>query len=116
MQWKVIFHPIFDKEYMEFPAEVQNQLTLISRLLEQSGPQLGRPQADTLKDSEHTNMKELRFYAADGVWRIAFAFDPKRRAILLVGGDKTGVSERVFYKKLIRKADERFNEWLEEHQ
>jgi hypothetical protein len=54
-------------------------------------------------------MKELRFSAADGEWRIAFAFDPKRSAILLVAGDKSGGSQKRFYKQLIRKADERFD-------
>ena len=54
-------------------------------------------------------MKELRFYAADGVWRFAFAFDPKRQAIILCGGDKSGVSEKRFYQQLIDKADARFD-------
>ena len=73
-------------------------------LLEQFGPQLGRPQADTLNDSRRANLKELRFAAADGVWRVAFAFDPKRTAILLVAGDKSGVSEKRFYRQLIDTA------------
>jgi hypothetical protein len=59
-------------------------------------------------------MKELRCNAADGVWRIAFAFDPDRQAILLVGGDKSGVSEKRFYKQLIARADERFDRHLAE--
>lgn len=79
------------------------------KLLEQFGPQLGRPRVDTLKGSRHHNMKELRFDTADGVWRFAFAFDPKRRAILLCGGDKSGVSEKRFYRQLMDKADERFD-------
>src|ERR1700690_3416633 len=58
------------------------------------------------------NMKELRFDAADGVWRFAFAFDPKRRAILLCGGDKSGGSEKRFYRQLIGKADDRFDAHL----
>ena len=58
-------------------------------------------------------MKELRFAAADGQWRVAFAFDTKRRAILLVAGDKSGVSEKRFYRELIRKADERFDTHLD---
>jgi hypothetical protein len=78
-------------------------------LLEHFGPQLGRPRVDTLKGSRHRNMKELRFDAADGVWRFAFAFDPNRRAILLCGGDKSGVSEKRFYRVLVEKADERFD-------
>ena len=54
--------------------------------LMQFGSQLGRPRVDTLKGSRHANMKELRFDAADGVWRVAFAFDPKRSAVLLIAG------------------------------
>jgi hypothetical protein len=54
----------------------------------------------------------MRFDADDGVWRIAFAFDPKRRAILLVAGDKSGGSEKHFYRELIRKADEKFSAHL----
>ena len=84
----------------------------MARFLQQFGPQLGRPRVDTLKGSRHANMKELRFSAADGEWRVAFAFDPKRKAILLVGGDKSGVSEKRFYRELIRKADERFEAHL----
>ena len=57
-------------------------------------------------------MKELRFSAADGEWRVAFAFDTKRKAIMLVAGDKSGVSERAFYKQLITKADRRFDAHL----
>ena len=81
-----------------------------AKLLETFGPQLGRPRVDTLNGSKHANMKELRFDAADGIWRVAFAFDPKRRAILLVAGDKAGTSEKRFYKRLFKKADERFDE------
>lgn len=58
-------------------------------------------------------MKELRFTAGDAVWRVAFAFDPKRRAIILVAGDKSGVAQQRFYKALIAKADARFAEHLE---
>jgi len=57
-------------------------------------------------------MKELRFKADGEVWWVAFAFDPQRRAILLVGGSKSGVSQKRFYKDLIRVADERFERHL----
>jgi hypothetical protein len=76
-------------------------------------PQLGRPYPDTLKRSAHANMKELRFKAADGVWRVAYAFDSERRAILLVAGDKSGVSQARFYKIMIAKADRRFTQHLD---
>ncbi len=88
------------------------EILALARLLQQFGPQLGRPRVDTLNGSRHKNMKELRFGAAGGEWRVAFAFDPRRRAILLVAGDKSGMSERRFYRELIRKADDRFNAHL----
>lgn len=91
---------------------MQTEILALSRLLQQFGPQLGRPRVDTLNGSSHTNMQELRFDASDGVWRVAFAFDPKRKAILLVAGDKSGGSEKRFYKELIRKADIRFDAHL----
>ena len=75
---------------------VQDELLAHAKLLEQFGPQLGRPRVDTLNGSRHANMKELRFDANDGVWRVAFAFDPKRQAMLLVPGDKSGCSEKWF--------------------
>lgn len=67
---------------------------------------------DTLKGSRHKNMKELRFDAADGVWRFAFAFDPERKGIVLCGSDKSGGSQKRFYRQLIAKADDRFDAHL----
>jgi len=107
--WPIVFHPKFDREFEDLAESVQDELLAHLKLLQQFGPQLGRPRVDTLKGSRHNNMKELRFDAADGVWRFAFAFDPNRRAILLCGGDKSGVSEKRFYRLLIDKADERFD-------
>lgn len=57
-------------------------------------------------------MKELRFDAGAGVWRVAYAFDPSREAILLVAGDKSGQSSKRFYPRLIAKADARFDDHL----
>jgi hypothetical protein len=74
--------------------------------------QLGRPHVDTLKGSKHANMKELRFDAADGVWRAAFAFDALRQAVVLVAGDKSGESQARFYRTLIATADKRFDAHL----
>lgn len=84
------------------------------RLLEFQGPMLGRPRVDTLKGSRHSNMKELRFSVGGGVWRVAFAFDPARDAVILVAGSKTGLSEALFYRRLIKQADNRFDRYLRE--
>ncbi len=113
MTWIVQAHEDFAAEVQAFPPAAQIQLVGLIRLLKRSGPQLKRPQCDTLKGSKHANMKELRFDAAGGVWRVAFAFDPNRQAVLLVGGNKSGVSQKRFYRDLIRLADERFDDWLE---
>lgn len=112
MKWIVRFDTKFDEEFDELSLEVQDELLAHAVMLEKFGPQLGRPFVDTLKGSKHSNMKELRFKADRGVWRVASAYDPKRQAILLVAGNKSGVSETRFYKELIRKADERFSKYL----
>lgn len=112
MAWTVSFSEEFEPEFDELPQEVQDAILARALLLEREGPSLGRPHADTLTRSKHANMKELRCNAADGVWRIAFAFDPDRQAILLVGGDKSGGGEKRFYKQLIARADDRFDRHL----
>lgn len=109
MSWAVELHDDFVPEYNQLAEDVQDELLAVIAVLEQTGPQLGRPRVDTLNGSRHANMKELRFDAADGVWRFAFAFDPNRQAIILCGGDKSGGSEKRFYRQLIAKADPRFD-------
>lgn len=109
VSWEVIFFRDFDSEYEELPPAVQDELLAQLKVVEKFGPEAGRPRVDTLNGSKHANMKELRFDADDGVWRFAFAFDPKRRAAVLVGGDKSGVSEKRFCRQLIAKEDKRFD-------
>lgn len=112
MTWKVSFHQDFEAEFDALDDAVQDEMLAHAKLLEQFGPQLGRQRVDTLNGSRYANMKELRFDADNGVWRVAFAFDPKRRAVLLVAGDKSGGSEKRFYRQLIAKADERYDSHL----
>jgi hypothetical protein len=112
VSWVVEIGDEFEPEFLALDQIVRDEIHALSCLLQQFGPQLGRPRVDTLKGSRHKNMKELRFAAADGEWRVAFAFDPRRRAILLVAGDKSGISERKFYRQLIAKADKRFDAHL----
>jgi hypothetical protein len=110
--WVVEIGDEFGREFDALPEVVREEILALARLLQQFGPQLGRPRVDTLNGSRYKNMKELRFAAADGEWRVAFAFDPKRIAILLVAGDKAGASSKRFYKQLIAKADGRFDAHL----
>jgi hypothetical protein len=113
MPWAVLYHDAFIPEMEALAEEVQDSLLVMAELLKALGPSLGRPHADTLAGSRFANMKELRFRADDGVWRVAFAFDTERRAIVLVAGDKSGVAQKRFYKGLIARADARFAEHLE---
>jgi hypothetical protein len=112
MAWIVQFNEYFEPEFDALPADVQDSIFAKATLLEEFGPELGRPHVDTLQGSQYSNMKELRFNASDGVWRVAFAFDKKRQAILLVAGDKSGGSQKRFYKQLIQVADQRFTNHL----
>jgi hypothetical protein len=108
MAWTVRFDDAFEAELLALPPDVRKSLLAIAGLLEVHGPRLGRPHVDTLKGSRFANMKEIRFAVANGAWRVAFAFDPGRQAILLVAGDKSGTSQRLFYSRLISVADGRY--------
>src|SRR5258706_8679324 len=107
--WEVGTAAEFDEWFTALGSSEQAEVIAKVDLLKLLGPRLGRPHADTLKGSKHANLKELRADTADKVLRVAFAFDPKRAAILLVAGDKSGVNQKRFYKQLIAKADELFN-------
>jgi len=105
MNWQVLFHGEFQPEFAGLPEDIQDEFLARLKVLGQFGPQLGRPNVDTLQGSKFSNMKELRFQL-DGIWRFAFAFDPERNAIVLCGGDKEG--DKDFYRDLIATADRRY--------
>lgn len=81
-------------------------------VLQDQGPQLGRPTVDSVKGSRHSNMKELRMQSAGKPLRAFFAFDPERSAILLCAGDKTG--DKRFYRQMIPIADQEFDNHLQQ--
>jgi len=110
--WQVQTTRAFDGWFAELDEDSQVELIAKVNLLKVLGPQLGRPHADTLKGSKHANMKELRAHTARAVLRVAFAFDPDRAALLLIGGNKAGTSEKRFYRDLIARADELFEAHL----
>jgi len=112
VSWVVEIGDELAPEFDALRADVQTEVLALSLLLQRFGPQLGRPRVDTLKGSRHSHLKELRFSAVGGEWRVAFAFDPRRRAILRVAGNKSGGSEKRFYRELIRKADDRLDAHL----
>ena len=114
MNWNVLFHDEFDAEFEALSEDVQDNLLAAAKAVRIAGPKAGRPHVDTLNGSKHANMKELRFTAHGGreVWRAAFAFDPGRAAIVLVAREKQGKNQALFYKRLIKIADGRFDSHL----
>ncbi len=110
MDWDVQLDDDFAAWLAGVEAELRNEIVAHANLLREHGPQLGRPYVDTLEASAFTNMKELRVQFRGDPWRILFAFDPRRVAILLVGGNKRG--DKRWYKKHLPIADERFRRHL----
>ena len=107
MPWTVLFQEDFAAEFATFDEDARVEMRAMAGHLAMFGPGAKRPQVDTLKGTKIANLKEFRFNAANGVWRVAFAFDAKRRAIILAAGDKSGTSSDAFYKRLIKTAERR---------
>lgn len=112
MRWQVIHCDEFSREFQEFPEGLQDELLAHQEMLAQLGPSLGRPAVDTLKGSKLTNLKELRFAWQRQPYRFLFVFDPRRRAIILVGGSKAG--DKQFYPRMIATAEQRLETFLQE--
>jgi hypothetical protein len=110
--WSVVLSDAFEVEFFALDIQVQNEILASAKLLETYGPALGRPFVDTLKGSTYRNMKELRLTVRRGEWRVAFAFAPDRRAVVLCAADKRGLSQTLFYNRLIAKADQRLKAYL----
>ncbi len=110
--WDVEVTDEFAAWWRDLSATEQESVAASVRLLEINGPNLARPHADTVNRSRHSNMKELRTQHAGRPIRTFFAFDPRRSAILLIGGDKTGNND--FYKRMIPIADDLYDCYLQE--
>lgn len=109
MVWDTQTTPVFDKWYDGLNEAEQVEVAGMLALLVLNGPALSRPHADTLNGSKHSNMKELRGKTPGAVLRVAFAFDPRRTAVILAGGNKNGISEKRFYRSLVSMADTLFD-------
>jgi hypothetical protein len=107
--WDVEFTDQFEGWWDTLSVADQQAIDAAVRVLEERGPGLGRPLVDSVEGSRHANMKELRV----GTIRILFAFDPRRAAILLLGGDKRDHWQE-FYAQMIPLADKLFDEHLKD--
>ena len=111
MAWDVEVTDQFVEWFDGLSGADQNVVDIAIQILGEEGPALGRPFVDTLRGSRHRNLKELRPQAS--AIRVLFAFDPRRTAILLVGGDKQD-RWQAFYREAIPQADDLYDEHLEE--
>ncbi|MGI8749973.1 MAG: type II toxin-antitoxin system RelE/ParE family toxin [Thermoleophilaceae bacterium] len=110
MPWVVEYTDEFEDWWEALTGDEQERVTAAVEVLEDVGPGLGRPLVDTLKGSRHEHMKELR--PPSGHLRVLFAFDPRRVAILLIGGDKSGRWSE-WYQRMVPMADRLFDEHLQ---
>jgi hypothetical protein len=107
--WEVFFTALAEEWLLALNGDDYEAIMSAIELLEDAGPTLGRPAVDRVIGSRHHNMKELRSFG--GHLRALFAFDPKRRAIVLLGGDKRG--EWIgWYERNIPLADDLYDQYL----
>jgi hypothetical protein len=112
MAFTVLFSSEFKDWFDEQDKPLQRAVLIYVGLLEEHGPQLSRPHADTLKGSKLTNLKELRVQYRGDPYRVLYAFDPKRQALLLVGGNKA--SDKKWYDRMMKLAETIFEAHLEQ--
>jgi hypothetical protein len=115
MAWEVEYTEEFEAWWNTLSEEEQAEVNTKVELLEEHGPTLPRPYADVITSSRHSNMKELRGKVEQHQLRVLYAFDPRRMALLLIGGDKTG--DPTWYERFVPVADDLFDRhlrWLRE--
>jgi hypothetical protein len=112
MSWEVEYTDEFGDWWEGLGEARQDRIAATVRLLAEKGPSLPFPFSSGVKRSRHAHMRELRVKSGGNPLRIFYAFDPRRTAILLIGGDKTGKSR--FYDKYVPWADDLYDVYLEE--
>jgi hypothetical protein len=112
MECEVEYTDEFERWWNGLSAGEQEDISAVVGVLEEKGPSLRRPYVGSIVTSRHPHMKELVVQHAGRPYRVLFAFDPKRNAVLLIGGDKTG--NKNWYDEFVPKADDIFDDHLEE--
>lgn len=112
MEWEIEFTDEFDAWWESLLEDEQDSVAVRVGLLRLHGPNLGRPAVDSVKTSKHPNMKELRVQHGGDPYRVLFCFDPRRAAILLIGGNKAGNTR--WYEQFVPLADRLYDEYLKE--
>jgi hypothetical protein len=112
MAWNVEHTDEFAAWYRSLTESRQDDITAIGLLLMEEGPQLPFPYSSGVSGSKHGHMRELRVQSGGRPIRVFYAFDPRRSAILLIGGDKTG--DDRFYARMIPVADALYDVYINE--
>lgn len=112
MAWEVEFTDEFERWWMDLDGSVQDGVDRTVHLLEARGPMLPFPHSSDISSSQHGNMRELRIQVGGDPHRVFYAFDPRRTAILLIGGNKAG--DDRFYERMVPVADRLYDQHLEE--
>jgi hypothetical protein len=112
MAWAIEFTDEFEIWWTGLDETVQDAIDRAVHLLEARGPTLTFPHTSDVRASKHGNMRELRIQAGGEPYRIFYAFDPRRAAILLIGAGKAGDDQ--FYERMIPIADRLYDEHLKE--
>ena len=112
MAWEIEFTNEFGTWWEDLSESQQRSITAGVGLLEEYGPTLDHPYTSAISSSRHSNMRELRIQSGGRPFRVFYAFDPRRTAILLIGGDKTGYNR--FYATLVSRADDLYDDYIAE--
>lgn len=112
MEWEIEVTDLFEAWWNELTEAEQEDITAVVELLEIRGPQLPYPHSSGIHGSKHNHMRELRIQHKGRPYRVLYAFDPRRLAILLLGGDKTGNDD--WYEENVPIADRLYDEHIEE--
>lgn len=114
MAWEIWVSDVYEAWFLDLSTAEQIDVQAMVDVLEIKGPQLGRPRADTIKGTRKVrNLKELVIQHAGSPYRVFYAFDPKRRAVLLCGGRKDGAQDKQFYRRMVPLAEAEFLKHLQ---
>ena len=111
MEWEVEYTNDFEDWWKTLDEDEQESVTFCVLLLEARGPMLGFPFSSGVQHSRHSHMRELRIQHSGRPYRVLYAFDPRRIAILLIGGDKTG--DDRWYERFVPLADRIYDTHIE---
>ncbi|MGD2155081.1 MAG: type II toxin-antitoxin system RelE/ParE family toxin [Gemmatimonadales bacterium] len=112
MRWEVEYSDEFGQWWDGLSEAEQDAIDVVVRILEERGPQLGFPYSTSVVGSRHGHMRELRIQHRGQPYRVLYAFDPRRTAVLLIGGRKTG--DDRWYDEFVPRADRLYDEHLDE--